>query len=236
MKELFVVNLGRTAYADAWDLQKRIFAARLDQRIGDVLLLTEHNHVYTLGKAADDNHLLAKNEELSKKGVDVFWIDRGGDITYHGPGQVVGYLIIDLNRHFTDIHRYLRQIEEAIIRSLGEYGIASGREPEFTGVWVNAEKIAAIGVKVSKWITMHGFALNVNTDLSFYDRIIPCGIFHKGVTALRDLLRKEIALDDVHWHLIKHFAQLFGWEVKQISPGELQTMLRHNEAAIEETL
>ncbi len=236
MKELLVVNLGKTKYADAWELQKKIFTARLAQRIGDVLLLTEHEHVYTLGKAADENHLLAKNEELSKNGVDVFWIDRGGDITYHGPGQIVGYLIIDLNQHFTDIHRYLRQIEEAIIRSLLEYGIAAGREPEFTGVWVKDEKIAAIGVKVSKWITMHGFALNVNTDLSHYDRIIPCGIFHKGVTNLQSLLNKEIPLTDVHRQLIDHFAQLFGWEIKQITTDELHIMLHHNEAALEETL
>ncbi|MBI2427442.1 MAG: lipoyl(octanoyl) transferase LipB [Ignavibacteriales bacterium] len=235
MKELLVVNLGKTKYADAWELQKQIFTARLEQRIGDVLLLTEHDHVYTLGKAANDNHLLAKDEELSKKGVDVFWIDRGGDITYHGPGQIVGYPIIDLNKQYNDIHRYLRDIEEVIIRSLSEYGIVSGREPEFTGVWVKEEKIAAIGVKVSKWITMHGFALNVNTDISFYNRIIPCGIFHKGITTLQNLLGKEIVLEDVHQKLVNHFASLFHWEVKQISRGELTTMLRYNEAVTEET-
>lgn len=235
MKPLLVVNLGRTKYADAWELQKQIFTARLAQRIGDVLLLTEHDHVYTLGKAADDNHLLAKDEELSKKGVDVFWIDRGGDITYHGPGQIVGYPIIDLNQHYNDIHRYLRDIEEAIIRTLGEYGIAAGRESEFTGVWVKDEKIAALGVKVSKWITMHGFALNVSTDLSYFDRIIPCGIFHKGVTTLRNLLGKEIVLEDVHKKLINHFASLFHWDVKQISREELTLKLRYNEAVTEET-
>ncbi|MEW6061063.1 MAG: lipoyl(octanoyl) transferase LipB [Bacteroidota bacterium] len=235
MKELLAVNLGRTKYADAWELQRQIFSARLEHRIGDVLLLTEHDHVYTLGKAADDNHLLAKNEELSKKGVDVFWIDRGGDITYHGPGQIVGYPIIDLNQHYNDIHRYLRDIEEAMIRTLGEYGIEAGRESEFTGVWVRDEKIGAIGVKVSKWITMHGFALNVNTDLSYFDRIIPCGIFHKGVTTLQKILGREITLEDVHQKLIHHFATLFHWDVKQISREELTTMLHHNEAVTEET-
>lgn len=235
MKKLFVVSLGRTKYADAWELQRRIFTARLEHRIDDVLLLTEHDHVYTLGKAADDNHLLAKNEELSKKGVDVFWIDRGGDITYHGPGQIVGYPIIDLNQHYNDIHRYLRDIEEAIIRTLADYGIAAGREPEFTGVWVKEEKIAAIGVKVSKWVTMHGFALNVNTDLSYFDRIIPCGIFHKGVTTLRQILGTDVTLEDVHQKLMNHFATLFHWDVKQISRDELTTMLRHHEAATEET-
>jgi len=235
MKELIVVNIGRTKYADAWELQKQIFSARLKQRISDVLLFTEHDHVYTLGKAADNNHLLAKDEELLNKGVDVFWIDRGGDITYHGPGQIVGYPIIDLNDHYHDIHRYLRDIEEAIIRALQEYNITAGREPEYTGVWVKNEKIAAIGVKVSKWITMHGFALNVNTDLSFFDRIIPCGIFHKGVTSLQQILGREIALEEVQQHLIYHFQQLFQWEIKHISPEELITMLRHNEAEIEET-
>jgi lipoate-protein ligase B len=234
MKELIVVNLGRTKYEDAWNLQKEIFSARLDRRIGDVLLLTEHEHVYTLGKAADDNHLLAKSEELSQKGVDVFHIDRGGDITYHGPGQIVGYLIIDLQQHCPDIHRYLREIEETIIRTVKEYGLDAGREPEFTGVWVKDEKIAAIGVKVSKWITMHGFALNVNTDLSFYDRIIPCGIFHKGVTRLQDLLSRHVPLEDVHGVLIKHFIQLFQWKAKHVSREELNAMLRHNEAIIEE--
>lgn len=236
MRELLVVNIGRTKYADAWELQKKVFSARLARRIGDVLLLTEHEHVYTLGKAADENHLLAKNEELSRDGVDVFWIDRGGDVTYHGPGQVVGYLIIDLNQYGADIHRYLRDIEEAIIKTLKDYGIPAGREPEYTGVWVKDEKIAAIGVKVSKWITMHGFALNVNTDLSLYDRIIPCGIFHKGVTKLQSLMNREVPLTDVHRHLIDHFASLFGWEVKQIAADELQTLLHHNEAALEETV
>ena len=234
MKQLLVINLGKTKYADAWELQKRIFSARLARRIDDVLLLTEHEHVYTLGKAADDNHLLAKNEELSKKGVDVYWIDRGGDITYHGPGQIVGYPIIDLNQHYNDIHRYLRDIEEAIIRTFDDYGISAGREPEFTGVWVKNEKVAAIGVKVSKWITMHGFALNVNTDLSYFDRIIPCGIFHKGVTSIHNILGKEISLIEVHQHLIKHFSQLFQWEVKQISHEELISLLPHAEAVIEE--
>ncbi len=235
MKELFVVNIGRTKYADTWELQKKIFSARLEQRICDVLLLTEHDHVYTLGKGADDNHLLAKDEELSKKGVDVFWIDRGGDITYHGPGQIVGYPIIDLNQHYNDIHRYLRDIEEAMIRTLGDYGIEAGRESGFTGVWVKDEKIGAIGVKVSKWITMHGFAFNVNTDLSFFDRIIPCGIFHKGVTTLQNILGKEIFLEDVRQKLINHFASPFHWEAKQISREELITKLRNNEAVIEET-
>ncbi len=235
MKQLSVINIGRTKYAEAWELQKRIFSARTQGHIGDVLLLTEHDHVYTLGKAADDNHLLAKDEELSQKGVDVFWIDRGGDVTYHGPGQIVGYPILDLNNYYLDIHRYLRDLEEVIIEMLKEFQIAGGRESEFTGVWVRNEKIAAIGVKVSKWITMHGFAINVNTDLSFFDRIIPCGIFHKGVTSLQQLMNKEIDIPEVHQHLINHFSRIFGVEVKQISREELETLLHKNEA-VEESL
>jgi len=143
-------------------------------------------------------------------------------------------LIIDLQQHYTDIHRYLREIEEAIIGTLKDYGLESGREPEYTGVWIKEEKIAAIGVKVSKWITMHGFALNINTDLSYYDRIIPCGIFHKGVTRLQDQLSQPISLDDVHGVLITNFIRLFQWKAKHVSREELNIMLRHNEAIIEE--
>ena len=234
MKQLLVVDLGRTKYAEAWELQKKIFSARLEQRIGDVLLLTEHDPVFTLGKGANENHLLANESELNEKKIDMFWIDRGGDVTFHGPGQIVGYPILDLNQHYLDIHRYLRDIEEMIIRTLNDYGIAAGREKEFTGVWVKNEKIAALGVKVSKWITMHGFALNVNTDLSFFDRIIPCGIFHKGVTSLHNVLETSIAITEVHKHLVKHFSQIFSLEVKQISKEDLLSLLHHHEAAVEE--
>ncbi len=234
MKQLLVVNLGTTRYADAWELQKQIFSARLAQRIGDVLLLTEHEPVFTLGKGADGNHLLASDEELSEKKIDMFWIDRGGDVTFHGPGQIVGYPILDLNQHYNDIHRYLRDIEEMIIRTLKEYGITAGREKEFTGVWVNNEKIAALGVKVSKWITMHGFAMNVNTDLSFFDRIIPCGIFHKGVTSLEQILGRRVDLDEVQQTLVRHFSKILLLEVKQISKEELISLLRHHEAVVEE--
>jgi lipoate-protein ligase B len=234
MKQLLVVHIGRTKYADAWELQKKIFSARLERRIGDVLLLTEHDPVFTLGKGADENHLLANDDELSEKKIDMFWIDRGGDVTFHGPGQIVGYPIIDLGQHYQDIHRYLRDLEEMIIRTLREYGIDGGREKEFTGVWVKNEKIAALGVKVSKWITMHGFALNVATDLSFFDRIIPCGIFHKGVTSLQNVLGRSADLSVVRQQLVHHFSEIFSMEVKQITMEELSSLLHHHEAAIEE--
>ena len=234
MKQLLVVNIGRTKYSDAWELQKKIFSARLEQRIEDVLLLTEHDPVFTLGKGADENHLLAKDEELLDKKIDMFWIDRGGDVTFHGPGQIVGYPILDLNNHYLDIHRYLRDLEEMIIRTLNDFGVVGGREKEFTGVWVKNDKIAALGVKVSKWITMHGFAFNVSTDLSFFERIIPCGIFHKGVTTLQNVLRRNVGIEDVHQHLIKHFSNIFSLEIKQITKEELLSLLHHNEAVVEE--
>ena len=210
MNKLNVVNLGLTDYKSAWDLQRYIFDLRTQNKISDVLLLTEHHPVYTLGKSSDDNHLLANNDELKSAGVEVFHIDRGGDVTYHGPGQLVGYPILDLNNYYLDIHRYLRDLEEVIIRTLAEYGINANRDTNFTGVWVGNEKIAAIGVKVGHWVTMHGFALNANTNLSYFERIIPCGIFHKGVTSIERLLGHQVLLDEVSRFIVKHFENVFG--------------------------
>ncbi len=209
-KILSVVNLQRTRYKSTWDLQRRIFDKRVAGKCSDVLLLNEHDHVYTLGKGSNDNHLLAANAELKAKGIDVFHNDRGGDVTYHGPGQLVGYPILDLNNYYLDIHRYLRDLEEVIIRTLAEYRITGHRDENFTGVWVSNEKIAAIGVKVSHWVTMHGFALNVNTDLSYFDRIIPCGIFHKGVTSLERLLGRNVLMNEVSEKIAVHFGRVFG--------------------------
>ncbi|MBF8293750.1 MAG: lipoyl(octanoyl) transferase [Bacteroidetes bacterium] len=208
--QILVSNLGRTRYAEAWDLQQRVFDLRRLGLIDDVLLLTEHDHVYTLGKGGDANHLLASDAELSKDGTEVFRIDRGGDITYHGPGQIVGYPILDLNKYSPDIHKYLRSLEDVLIDLLDAFGIKGGREEGMTGVWVRGEKIAAIGVKVSKWITMHGFALNVNTDLQKFERIIPCGIFHKGITSMQRYLGREIPIEEVERKLTESFAGVFG--------------------------
>lgn len=210
MKELTVINLGRTNYKEAWDIQRRVFELRSQGHISDVLLLTEHNHVYTFGKSSNENHLLASDTELLEHGVDVFHIDRGGDVTYHGPGQLVGYPIIDLNNYYRDVHRYLRDLEEVIVRTLAEFEISSRRDGTYTGVWVGNDKIAAIGVKVSRWVTMHGFALNVNTDLSYFDRIIPCGIFHKGVTSIERVLGSTLPLKDVSDTLQRKFGEVFG--------------------------
>ena len=211
-KTIGVVNLGITSYGPTWDLQRRLFDLRVAGKIPDVLLLNEHKHVYTLGKTSDDDHLLANDAELRAKGADVFHIDRGGDVTYHGPGQLVGYPILDLNEHYNDVHRYLRDLEEVIVRSLSDYGITARRDNDYTGVWVGNEKIAAIGVKVSRWVTMHGFALNVNTDLSYFDRIVPCGIFHRGVTSMQRILGADISIAGVSQSIVFHFGEVFGVE------------------------
>lgn len=236
MNTLTVVNIGRTRYKSAWDLQRKLFDLRLAGRISDLLLLTEHDHVYTLGKASDDHHLLADAGELQAAGAEVFHIDRGGDITYHGPGQLVGYPILDLNMYYHDLHRYLRDLEEVIIRTLGDYAIAAARDEKFTGVWVGSSKIAAIGVKVSRWITMHGFALNVNTDLAYFDRIIPCGIFHKGVTSIRELTGRDVALSELSGRLIKHFGDVFQAEPRDTSHETLLQMLDQSAAEKREWL
>ncbi len=223
--QLAVTNIGCTRYGEAWDLQKKIFDLRHYGLMTDVLLYTEHEHVYTIGKGGDDNHLLATEKELKETGVEVFHIDRGGDITYHGPGQVVGYPILALNDHKADIHWYLRSLEESIILALEEFDIEASREEGMTGVWVNGEKIAAIGVKVSHWVTMHGFALNVNTDLTKFDRIIPCGIFHKGVTSMQRILGRGVPLEEVHAALTETFAYVFGCEPVHISLEKLRQII-----------
>lgn len=229
MIPLLVSDIGRTKYNDAWSLQQRIFSLRQHQDISDVLLLTEHEDVYTFGKGSDIHHLLASEKELKALGTDVFHIDRGGDVTYHGPGQIVGYPIIDLEQYFKDIHKYLRSLEEVIIQVLSRFDILAGREQGMTGVWVQGEKIAAIGVKVSRWITMHGFALNVNTDLSKYNKIIPCGIFHKGVTSMRQILDREVPLASVQTMLVESFSGIFGCQYEWMSEAVLHQTIMQRE-------
>ena len=221
MNLISVTNIGRTHYADAWQLQQKLWDLRRSKTIGDVLLYTQHEHVYTIGKGGDKDHLLATGNELRENGVDFFQIDRGGDVTYHGPGQVVGYPIIDLNNYVPDLHKYLRSLEEVIIIALKKFGIEGTREEGLTGVWVNGNKIAAIGVKVSRWITMHGFALNVNTDLSKFDRIIPCGIFHKGVTSMQSILGKTLSVEDVQDSLSNAFGTVFECQIQTLNSIDL---------------
>lgn len=216
-----MINIGRTRYADAWKFQQTLWNLRHERAIGDVLLFTEHEHVYTIGKGGDSDHLLASGNELKEGGVDFFEIDRGGDVTYHGPGQIVGYPIIDLNGYFPDLHKYLRSLEEVIIRALRTFNIEGIREDGYTGVWVKDNKIAAIGVKVSRWITMHGFALNVNTDLRKFDRIIPCGIFHKGVTSMQSVLNRQLELEAVQTELSNAFGSVFGCQIRTMSMDDV---------------
>jgi lipoate-protein ligase B len=236
MKPLRTVALGRTKYAEAWDIQKRVFAARSEGTIGDVLLLTEHEPVYTLGKGANENHVLANAAELQSRNIDLHRIDRGGDVTFHGPGQLVGYPILDLNGYYLDVHRYLRDLEQVLIGTLGEYHIPAERSEGYTGVWTGGEKIAAIGVKMQRWITMHGFALNVSTDLSYFDRIIPCGIFHKGVTSMEQTAGAPMRMDEVAGVVIKQFESVFGVEAQSMSIDELRSVALHSSGVSEEVM
>jgi lipoyl(octanoyl) transferase len=220
-------DLGLIDYKEAWDFQETLFKANVDAKIENRkaektitatknhLIFCEHPHVYYLGNSGDASHLLLSESLLKQKGARYYKINRGGDITYHGPGQLVGYPILDLEKFFTDIHKYLRFLEEMIILTLAEYGIEAGRSKGFTGVWIDAEnplkarKISAMGVRCSRWVTMHGFAFNVNVDLDYFNNIVPCGIKDKQVTSLQKELNREVDVHEVKQKLKKHFTQLF---------------------------
>jgi lipoyl(octanoyl) transferase len=212
MKELNYCDLGNIDYKEAWDLQREVFELRYKNKIPDVFFLLEHPNTYTFGKTADKKNLVGTEEYLSTNKISVYDIDRGGDITYHGPGQIVGYPIINLEYWHKDTHKYLRALEEIIIQTCSEYGITGERNSKYTGVWIGGRKIAAIGIKVSRWITMHGFAFNINTDLSLFNGIIPCGINDKDVTSLQ---RETGILQDiskVKEILREKFIKEFGYE------------------------
>ncbi len=225
-KQVIVQDLGLKDYKETWDYQEKLFQQILDIKIRNrredaglttpnYLLFVEHPHVYTLGKSGDISNLLATEEELRSKGARFYKINRGGDITYHGPGQVVGYPILDLDNFFTDIHKYLRLLEEMVILTLADYGLKGERSEGETGVWLDvgtpfARKICALGVRSSRWVTMHGFAFNINTDLGYFDHMIPCGIRDKAVTSLNaELGNSHIEMEDVKERLAKHFSALF---------------------------
>ena len=210
-KILTYCNLGFIDYKEAWDIQKEIFSKRVSGEVEDVLLLLEHPNTYTLGKTANKENLKGSEHYLMENNISVYDIDRGGDITYHGPGQIVGYPIIDLNNWFKDTHKYLRALEEVIIKTCKDFGLNSERNPKHTGVWIGDRKIAAIGIKVSKWITMHGFAFNVNTDLNLFNGIIPCGIQDKSVTSLSKELNKAISIQEVKEKLLNSFFDVFNY-------------------------
>ena len=209
--DVAVKRLGVVEYQSALELQKTLVEQRKQGLIPDQLLLLEHPHVITLGvrTGSDRSHVLASDEALAADGVALFETGRGGDVTYHGPGQLVGYPIIDLKPDRCDVHRYVRDLEEVLIRVAADYGIEAGRMVGLTGVWVDGEKLAAIGVRIARWITSHGFALNVSTDLDFFKLIVPCGIVDRGVTSLATLLGRSLDLRDVEAHVIDHFAEVF---------------------------
>lgn len=200
-----VKDLGTQPYKKIWDLQKNLQQRRMKGLIKDTLILVEHDPVYTLGKNANSNHLLQSRD----RSIDVYNIERGGDITFHGPGQLVGYPILDLSNYKKSIIWYMRILEQVLIDTLGEFGISANRKNDLTGVWVNDEKIAAQGVRISRWVTMHGFSLNVNPDLTFYEGIIPCGIFHCGITSMEQHLQKKQDIHLVKQHVVNNFHKYF---------------------------
>ena len=227
-KKVVFRDLGPMDYQKAWDYQEELFAETVaikianrkldaaDQKVTpNYLLFVEHPHVYTLGKSGDEKNLLLDTNGLKDRNASYYKINRGGDITYHGPGQLVGYPILDLDNFFTDIHKYLRLLEEAVILTLEEYGITAGRIEGLTGVWldheaqINPRKICALGVKASRWVTMHGFAFNINSDLSYFESIIPCGIDDKAVTSLEKELGSKIELEEVKEKMRRHISELF---------------------------
>ena len=201
-----ILDLGKSHYNDAWELQKRLQSQRISGQIDDQLLLVEHFPVYTLGKNTPREHLLTKESD----NISIIQTDRGGDITFHGPGQLVGYPILDLNQYKRSISWYMRELEQLIIDVLKEYDINAGRKKGLTGVWVKGKKIAALGVRISKWVTMHGFSLNINPDLKYYQGIIPCGITEYGVTSMADLLNDDVPnMSEIKDTLVKHFIAIF---------------------------
>jgi lipoyl(octanoyl) transferase len=228
-KEVNFIHLGTIDYQEAWDFQEKLFAESLELKTynrktvlpeeekvtPNYLIFCQHPHVYTLGKSGSENNLLINEAFLKQKGATFYKINRGGDITYHGPGQLVGYPIFDLDNFFNDIHKYLRLLEEAVILMLAEYGIVAGRITGLTGVWLDhveqkqPRKICAMGVKCSRWVTMHGFALNVNTDLEYFNYIVPCGITDKAVTSMQKELGREVPMGEVEEKLLNHLSQLF---------------------------
>jgi lipoyl(octanoyl) transferase len=257
MKQALHVDLGLIGYAEAWALQKRVVAARKAGTIEDVLLLCEHPHVITQGRNGKREHLLASEHVLQQKGVEFHATDRGGDITYHGPGQIVGYPILNLGAIRRDVVWYVRMLEEAMIQATAEFGIVAGREAGKTGVWVRhqqegkdltqrtpraqssqstetsasdeAEKLAAIGVHISRWVTSHGFAYNVSTDLRYFDLIVPCGIADRKATSLEKLLGRSVKREEVAPRIVAHLGEVFGLEWKEASRAELLEKLQEAE-------
>jgi lipoyl(octanoyl) transferase len=244
MNPLLITDIGLISYTEAYALQRRLTAARKAEALGDVLLLCEHPHVITLGRNAKRENLLVSEHVLRQKGIELHATNRGGDITYHGPGQIVGYPILNLGVIKRDVGWYVRRLEEAMIRGTADFGLTAFRIPGRTGIWVNPtakpgaaeEKLAAIGVHISRWVTSHGFAYNVSTDLRFFDLIIPCGIAERKATSLEKLLSRNVALDEVKPRLGYHFAELFSFVPRRISSEELTSFLSGFEEKVSTSL
>jgi lipoyl(octanoyl) transferase len=236
LKNCLTVDLGLLGYAEASALQKRVVATRKAGAIEDVLLLCEHPHVITLGRSGRREHLLASEHVLRRKGVEFHATDRGGDITYHGPGQIVGYPILNLDAIRRDVGWYVRMLEEAMIRATAEFGITAERVAGKTGIWVRVgnteEKLAAIGVHISRWVTSHGFAYNVSTDLRNFDLIVPCGIADRRATSLEKLLGRKVERKEVAPRIAKHLGEVLGLGLKEASRNDLLEKLEHAEQAV----
>jgi len=228
-KEMIVRDLGRQPYQPVWDYQRNLQMKRIAQQIPDTLLFVEHDPVYTIGKNGSDLHVVANDDFLKSNGINVVQVDRGGDVTYHGPGQLVGYPIFDLHQHKQSVSWYMGYLEQVFIEVLSRFDIQGERSEGYTGVWVKDEKITALGVRISRWVTMHGFAFNVNTNLFHFGGIIPCGIFHQGVTSLRKILGHEVEMDDIKPIVIEAFKTIFNF-----SRMKAETDISHIEAMLEE--
>jgi len=235
-----IYDIGYSPYRDSWDLQRQLQKQLIKQKLtfrddpakgkpaNDALLFVEHPHVYTLGKSGNAAHLLKSIADLTRINAEFIENDRGGDITYHGPGQIVGYPILDLDRHFTDVHKYLRYLEETIIKTCADFGVEAGRIEGLTGVWVDNQKICAMGIRCSRWVTMHGFAMNISTELSYFDHIVPCGLRNKKVASLSHILGRPVDIETVKKRIISNFEKVF--DVKIIlknSASDLQERLAY---------
>lgn len=222
-REAWVLIIERMPYQEAFALQKKLVAARAQHKIKDTFILLQHNPVFTANRESTFINILAPEAVLAREGIEVCRTDRGGDVTYHGPGQITGYLIMDLKQYGRDLHAYIRNVERLLIDTLAEFGISCGRDKKHPGVWVGHEKIAAIGIAVkSGWISMHGFALNVNPNMDHYKMIIACGIVDKGVTSMQRLLKRDVGLEELYPHLIAHYEKIFCVHTHRITLEDLQ--------------
>ena len=228
-KKLAIIDLGLQPYRPVWELQQELQKKRIAQQIPDTLIFVEHNPVYTIGKNGSDLHVIASSDFLQLHDIEVVQVDRGGDVTYHGPGQLVGYPIFDLHQHKQSISWYMRSLEEVFIEVLNQYNLHGERSEGYTGVWIKDEKITALGVRISRWVTMHGFAFNVNTNLSHFGGIIPCGIFQYGVTSLQKAINQSVDMEEVKQFVIEAFQKVFNF-----SKVEAETGISHSEMMLKE--